>query len=95
MLTSILIIFLEGDTVLHLKVLEVRKDPPLVLDDDVPILVSSVGLPKPGRPPKTPPNNGQLSIKPSEDQIEVDVEEPFYVDMDANWDLTTRQVAIF
>ncbi|CAH2036133.1 unnamed protein product, partial [Iphiclides podalirius] len=80
----------EGDTVMHLKVLEVRKDPAPVHDYDVPVLVSSVGLPRPGRPRRTvPPEGGEPQ---SREHLDVEDDEPFEVHMDADWDLTTRQL---
>lgn len=75
---------------MHLKVLEVRKDPSPVHDFDVPVLVASVGLPRPGRPPRTVPQEG--AELQSQEHLDVEDEEPFEVDMDADWDLTTRQV---
>ncbi|CAH0716670.1 unnamed protein product, partial [Brenthis ino] len=81
----------EGDTVMHLKVLEVRKDPAPVHDFDVPVLVASVGLPRPGRPPRTVPPEGTEQIQ-SQEHLDIEDEEPFEVDMDADWDLTTRQL---
>ncbi|XP_038216861.1 GATOR complex protein NPRL2-like isoform X2 [Zerene cesonia] len=84
---------LVGDTVMHLKVLEVRKDPPAVHDFDVPVLVSSVGLPRPGRPPRTrPPEDSE---RQSQEHLDVEDDEPFEIDMDADWDLTTRQLLPF
>ncbi|CAG9558074.1 unnamed protein product [Danaus chrysippus] len=80
----------EGDTVMHLKVLEVRKDPTPVHDFDVPVLVASVGLPRPGRPPRVPPGPQEESEQ-NQEHIEVE-EEPFEVHLDADWDLTTRQL---
>lgn len=83
----------EGDTVMHLKVLEVRKDPLPVGDYDVPVLVSSVGLPRPGRPPAPAPSeNDELQ---SQEHLDLDEDEPFEINFDADWDLTTRQVSIF
>ncbi|CAK1553983.1 unnamed protein product [Leptosia nina] len=82
----------EGDTVMHLKVLEVRKDPPPVHDYDVPVLIASVGLPRPGRPPRSRVAPGAQSISTSQDRLDFDDEEPFEIDMDSEWDLTTRQL---
>ncbi|XP_049884880.1 GATOR complex protein NPRL2-like isoform X2 [Pectinophora gossypiella] len=82
---------LVGDTVMHLKVLEVRKDPPVVHDHDVPVLVASVGLPRPGRPPRIVPPEGTETIQ-SQEHLDFEDEEPFEVDMEADWDLTTRQL---
>lgn len=79
---------------MHLKVLEVRKDPAPVHDFDVPVLVASVGLPRPGRPPRTVPPEGTEQIQ-SQEHLDIEDEEPFEVDMDADWDLTTRQVNNF
>lgn len=76
---------------MHLKVLEVRKDPPTVQDHDVPVLVASVGLPRPGCPPRTVPPVGKEGM-PSQEHLDLDDEEPLEVDVDADWDLTTRQV---
>ncbi|KAI8430503.1 hypothetical protein MSG28_000754 [Choristoneura fumiferana] len=45
----------KGDTVMHLKVVEVRADPAPVHDHDVPVMLASVGLPRPGRRPPPPP----------------------------------------
>ncbi|XP_075990522.1 GATOR complex protein NPRL2-like isoform X2 [Anticarsia gemmatalis] len=81
----------EGETVMHLKVLEVRKDPPPVYDHDVPVLVASVGMPRPGRPRRTTPPEGSEAIQ-SQEHLDVEDEEPFEVDMEADWDLTTRQL---
>ncbi|CAH1647911.1 unnamed protein product [Spodoptera littoralis] len=81
----------EGDTVMHLKVLEVRKDPPPVFDHHVPVLVASVGLPRPGRPRRTTPPEGSEPIQ-SQEHLDVDDEEPFEIDLEAEWDLTTRQL---
>lgn len=81
----------EGDTVMHLKVLEVRKDPPPVHDHDVPVLSASVGQPRPGRRPRPDPTMGAESIQ-SQEHLDVDDDEPFEVDMDSDWDLTTRQL---
>lgn len=78
---------------MHLKVLEVRKDPPPVYDHDVPVLIASVGLPRPGRPRRTTPPEGSESIQ-SQEHLDVEDEEPFEVDMEADWDLTTRQVRL-
>lgn len=75
---------------MHLKVLEVRKDPAPVHDYDVPVLVSSVGLPRPGRPRRTAPPEGD--DPQSQEHLDVEDDEPFEVHMDADWDLTTRQV---
>ncbi|XP_004924940.1 GATOR complex protein NPRL2 isoform X2 [Bombyx mori] len=80
----------EGDTVMHLKVLEVRKDPPPVHDYDVPVLVASVGLPRPGRPRRPIPPEGTETQ--SQEHLDVEDDEPFEVDMAAEWDLTTRQI---
>ncbi|CAG4984419.1 unnamed protein product [Parnassius apollo] len=80
----------EGETVMHLKVLEVRKDPTPVHDHDVPVLLSSVGLPRPGRPQRTAPPEGAETQ--SQEHLDVEDDEPFEVDMDADWDLTTRQL---
>ncbi|XP_034839220.1 GATOR complex protein NPRL2-like isoform X1 [Maniola hyperantus] len=80
----------EGDTVMHLKVLEVRKDPAPVHDCDVPVLVASVGLPRPGRPPRVEPGEGENTQ--SQEHLDVEDEEPFEVDLDSDWDLTTRQL---
>lgn len=77
---------------MHLKVLEVRKDPIIVHDFDVPVLVASVGLPRPGRPPRIVPQEGSEQI--SQEHLDVEDEEPFEIDMDADWDLTTRQVSL-
>lgn len=77
---------------MHLKVLEVRKDPIMVHDFDVPVLVASVGLPRPGRPPRIVPQEGSEQI--SQEHLDVEDEEPFEIDMDADWDLTTRQVSL-
>ncbi|XP_037977824.2 GATOR complex protein NPRL2 [Plutella xylostella] len=82
----------EGDTVMHLKVLEIRKDPAPAHDHDVPVLVASVGLPRPGRPPRTTPREGAKPLQTSQEHIDIEDEEPFEVDMDADWDLTTRQL---
>ncbi|KAM3968516.1 GATOR complex protein NPRL2 [Aphomia sociella] len=82
----------EGDTVMHLKVLEVRKDPSPVNDHDVPVLVASVGLPRPGRPQRTAPPEGAEVQSQEHLDLDLDDEEPFEVDMDADWDLTTRQL---
>ncbi|XP_052746585.1 GATOR complex protein NPRL2 isoform X2 [Bicyclus anynana] len=79
---------LVGETVMHLKVLEVRKDPVAVHDHDVPVLVASVGLPRPGRPPPPPAR----APEQSQEHLDVDDDEPVEVDMDADWDLTTRQL---
>lgn len=76
---------------MHLKVLEVRKDPTPVQDFDVPVLVASVGLPRPGRPRRTVPPEGTEGA-PSQEHLDVEDEEPFEVNLDADWDLTTRQV---
>ncbi|XP_041987472.1 GATOR complex protein NPRL2-like [Aricia agestis] len=81
----------EGDTVMHLKVLEVRKDPSTVHDYDVPALVASVGLPRPGRQPRIAPPEGTETIQ-SQEHLDVEDDEPFEVDMEAEWDLTTRQI---
>lgn len=75
---------------MHLKVLEVRKDPSPVYDHDVPVLVSAVGLPPPGRLPISAPPEGTELQDP--EHLDVDYDEPFEVDLDADWDLTTRQV---
>ncbi|KAJ0183600.1 hypothetical protein K1T71_000023 [Dendrolimus kikuchii] len=80
----------EGDTVMHLKVLEIRKDPAPVHDYDVPVLLASVGLPRPGRPRRTAPPEGAEVQR--QEHLDVEDEEPFEVDMDADWDLTTRQL---
>ncbi|XP_059059808.1 GATOR complex protein NPRL2-like isoform X1 [Achroia grisella] len=82
----------EGDTVMHLKVLEVRKDPSPVNDHDVPVLVASVGLPRPGRPQRTTPPEGAEVPHREHLDLDLDDEEPFEVDLDADWDLTTRQL---
>ncbi|XP_028176999.1 GATOR complex protein NPRL2-like [Ostrinia furnacalis] len=79
----------EGDTVMHLKVLEVRKDPAPVHEHDVPVLVASVGLPRPGRPQRTVPPEG---AEPPSEHLDVEDDEPFEVDLTADWDLTTRQL---
>ncbi|KAI5644812.1 nitrogen permease regulator 2 domain-containing protein [Phthorimaea operculella] len=84
----------EGDTVMHLKVLEVRKDPPAVHDHDVPVLLASAGLPRPGRPPRTVPPEGAEPVQ-SQEHLDLEDEEPFEVDLDADWDLTTRQLLPF
>ncbi|CAB3258863.1 unnamed protein product [Arctia plantaginis] len=81
----------EGDTVMHLKVLEVRKDPPPVYDHDVPVLIASVGSPRPGRPRRTTPPEGSEPIQ-SQEHLDIEDEEPFEVDLEADWDLTTRQL---
>lgn len=81
----------EGDTVMHLKVLEVRKDPAPVYDHDVPVLLASVGLPRPGRPRRTAPPEGAEDMQ-CQEHLDVEDEEPFEVDMEADWDLTTRQL---
>jgi hypothetical protein len=80
---------------MHLKVLEVRKDPAPVHDHDVPVLVASVGLPRPGRlrPQRQMPPEG--SEQQNQEHLDVDDEEPFEVDITADWDLTTRQVNAF
>ncbi|CAG9782193.1 unnamed protein product [Diatraea saccharalis] len=77
---------------MHLKVLEVRKDPAPVNDHDVPVLVASVGLPRPGRVRRqrqTPPEGTQQQ---NQEHLDVEDEEPFEVDLNADWDLTTRQL---
>lgn len=79
---------------MHLKVLEVRKDPPIVHDHDVPVLVSSVGLPRPGLPPRSNPPVVKEGL-PSQEHLDLEDEEPFEVDSDADWDLTTRQVRFY
>lgn len=79
---------------MHLKVLEIRKDPAPAHDHDVPVLVASVGLPRPGRPPRTTPREGAKPLQTSQEHIDIEDEEPFEVDMDADWDLTTRQVIL-
>ncbi|XP_068621179.1 GATOR complex protein NPRL2-like isoform X2 [Battus philenor] len=79
----------EGDTVMHLKVLEVREDPLPVHDYDVPVLVASVGLPRPGRPRRIAPPEGVDTQ--SQEHLDVD-DEPIEVNMNADWDLTTRQL---
>ncbi|XP_026741965.1 GATOR complex protein NPRL2-like [Trichoplusia ni] len=84
----------EGDTVMHLKVLEVRKDPPPVYDHHVPVLIASVGLPRPGRPRRAAASKGSENIQ-SQEHLDLDDEEPFEVDMEADWDLTTRQLLPF
>ncbi|XP_072931406.1 GATOR complex protein NPRL2-like isoform X2 [Epargyreus clarus] len=83
----------EGETVMHLKVLEVRKDPTPVHDHDVPVLISSVGLPRPGKPRNSAPLDGSESMH-SQEHLDVDEEETFEIDMEANWDLTTRQLLL-
>lgn len=75
---------------MHLKVLEVRKDPIPVHDFDVPVLISSVGLPRPGKPTSAP-LDGSESMH-SQEHLDVEDEDTFEIDMEANWDLTTRQV---
>lgn len=80
----------EGDTVMHLKVLEIRQDPTPVQDHDVPVLVASVGLPRPGKPRSASPRQGIQDQ--SQEHLDVEHEEPFEVDIDADWDLTTRQL---
>ncbi|KAG6442811.1 GATOR complex protein NPRL2 [Manduca sexta] len=80
----------EGDTVMHLKVLEIRNDPSPVHDHDVPVLVTSVGLPRPGRPRRTtPPEGAEIQ---SDEHLDLEDDEPFEIDMEADWDLTTRQL---
>ncbi|KAL0852438.1 hypothetical protein ABMA28_000618 [Loxostege sticticalis] len=74
---------------MHLKVLEVRKDPAPVHSHDVPVLVASVGLPRPGRPQRTAPPEG---AEPPSEHLDVEDDEPFEVDLNADWDLTTRQL---
>ncbi|VVC87797.1 unnamed protein product [Leptidea sinapis] len=80
---------IEGDTVMHLKVVEVRQDPPAVHDFDVPVLVSSVGLPQPGRPRSNSPEGSEMQSK---EHLDVEHDELFVIDMDADWDLTTKQL---
>lgn len=77
---------------MHLKVLEVRKDPLPVEDFDVPVLLSSVGLPHPGRPRAPTPSEDDETQ--SQEHLDLDEDEPFEIDLDADWDLTTRQVRI-
>lgn len=79
----------EGDTVMHLKVLEVRKDPPTVSDHDVPVLVATLGAPAPGRRSRPPPGTQPA---PPDLVDDLDLEEPLHVDLKADWDLTTRQL---
>lgn len=74
---------------MHLKVLEIRKDPMPVQDYDVPVLLASVGLPRPGRPFRTTPPEG---VEIPNQHVDLEDDEPFEVDMDSDWDLTTRQV---
>lgn len=78
---------------MHLKVLEVRKDPPPVYDHHVPVLIASVGLPRPGRPRRSDPPEGSETIQ-SQEHLDVDDDEAFEVDIEADWDLTTRQVGL-
>ncbi|XP_053624319.1 GATOR complex protein NPRL2-like isoform X2 [Plodia interpunctella] len=83
----------EGDTVMHLKVLEVRKDPAPVHDHDVPVLLASVGSPRPGRPPRPViPEGTEDGQQQNQEHLDVEDEEPFEIDMEADWDLTTRQL---
>lgn len=79
---------------MHLKVLEVRKDPPPVYDHHVPVLIASVGSPRPGRPRRAAASKGSENIQ-SQEHLDLDDEEPFEVDMEADWDLTTRQVCTY
>ncbi|GBP05699.1 GATOR complex protein NPRL2 [Eumeta japonica] len=85
--------FIEGETVMNLKVLEVHKDPPPVDDQDVPVIIASVGLPEP------PSDYARRDIykegcSTSEQRSKKD--EIFYIDYkDDDWDLTTRQILPF
>ncbi|XP_063545935.1 GATOR complex protein NPRL2-like [Cydia strobilella] len=86
----------EGDTVMHLKVVEVRADPAPVHDHDVPVLVASVGTPRPGAPGRRPgagravPARASPARRAQEQHLDSDV--PVDVDINDDWDLTTRQI---
>lgn len=79
---------------MHLKVVEVRADPAPVHDHDVPVMLASVGLPRPGRRPPRPPPAPAQPPADGADQCDpdIDADQPFQVDFNADWDLTTRQV---
>ncbi|KAL4717667.1 hypothetical protein ACJJTC_000816 [Scirpophaga incertulas] len=85
----------EGDTVMHLKVLEVRKDPSPVHDHDVPVLVASVGLPRPGRLRPLRQPTAEDAEQPNQEHLDVEDDQPFEIDITADWDLTTRQLLPF
>ncbi|KPJ10312.1 Nitrogen permease regulator 2-like protein [Papilio machaon] len=80
----------EGDTIIHVKVTEIRDDPSTVNDHDVPVLVASIGLPRPG-------NSSNLSEEPDsssrEDlRDELQDQQPMEIYTNSNWDLTTKQL---
>lgn len=85
---------LEGDTVLHLKVIDIREDPPLVADHDVPVIISSIGLPRPEQPQSDDSFEGPSSPTPCQSTFNSEVDKNVF-DKDADWDLTTRQLIPF
>ncbi|XP_013147207.1 PREDICTED: nitrogen permease regulator 2-like protein, partial [Papilio polytes] len=78
----------EGDTIIHVKVTEIRNDPSPVNDHDVPVLVASIGQPRPGTS-----RNSQVASDSTDDISDgLDNQQPMEIYTNSNWDLTTKQL---
>ncbi|KAI8430499.1 hypothetical protein MSG28_000754 [Choristoneura fumiferana] len=95
----------KGDTVMHLKVVEVRADPAPVHDHDVPVMLASVGLPRPGRRPPPPPPvptqppadgadqcDPDIDIRDDPDPVRAEQSSVLNLDLDMSFDTDVRNV---